>query len=1365
GRCHLNVNDPLSRERAVAALHAHSTSDDTQSQALVNSLCREVALISGPPGTGKTKIGVDLVRVLVHNAARMQCGPILCICYSDHALDQFLEHLLDQGINRLVRIGSRPSERLQYYSLYELTKLGTWHPAERAALNRARNEFNKAAQCLEKVDKDLQSRQPSVASILRVVARENWEQYLSLKQDHRMSIADAKPKTIDDNYVLWSSCGDLERIEKENENKKKTWKNSKVGSSRGLTLLPLPSTARQLSQLRQADDLWMMSRWERKQLVKFWVGEAEKEIQTNQTEKEIQINHTLLMERMQTCATAVDEAYDAIRRRILRNAQVIGVTTYGAAKHQTLIATLQPKVVICEEAGEVLESHILTALSEFTQHLILIGDHLQLRPKISTYELSSESRQGKQYNLDRSLFERLITTTKVPSSLLTTQRRMRPEICDMVRHTLYPKLVDGENVVKYPNVSGMATNVFFMSHHHPEDRRDQYLALSASNTFEAKMVKELVQHLLKNGYQQSNITVLTPYINQLTKLRDTLRGTAQLAIDERDQEQLDEIKDEDITVALGNNQSTGDRLILRTIDNYQGEEADIIIISLVRSNTQDDEHGWSPTIGFLRSPNRTSVLLSRARHGMYLIGNAELMDQRQNGIWPKVMNELGKNGRIGKGFLLRCRNHPHIEIPPASNPEAFKTYMPNGSCTMPCSMPTPCRHKCPRICHFDDQEHKNFKCQEPCDRFHWLCGHRCTKRCIEDCGDCHLPIGNLILPCGHKLENASCPQRRNPYAIQCKERVIKRLPHCEHKVEMDCYQNANSVQCNERVIKRLPRCEHEIEMDCCKSASGVQCKAKCETRRLAGQYTVAASNGVRRPFIVDISVMRRAICALTARHARKNVRWLAPIPSVITTARPCAPTVVSLVPGLARTKEICPPSKYCVECKSDASTMEMVVDLSKQTPLSKANVDEDPILVLPCGHALNMSSLDNHMRMRDYYYGDTNGTTGATTFFKTKPLSRSQFSMIGCHSCHSPIVGLRRYGRRFKYAQLAAHLKEFEMAQMTLISTAEMRFREALSTTEMSLPKHLDKISRLVNTSIQEVIQKNIQAIWQVFSSSTPSSSSEQDEDIITKPRRVLGRFTSDGGFFLDDNISSLFYLYDIPGEQGQIWLDLIAPALRALKEFNEIRKQADESPIHQLFKAADVKAKSSSSYPDSRKVISHLMEECARECGLPPDGQAGSSFVRSIQGRVDVLLLILGVAICVFEEISLKVYHDHPSACGWYTFIEDLLQSCVDHSHILCDAAIKGKYVRLERYAKVSLLDVYLKHMQLLGHRPFDRYNTIQKKKRKDAVYDAVTLFNRTLGEVRDIDKINNLWVGSLPKLHHLDAHMETASKVALGA
>lgn len=58
--------------------------------------------------------------------------------------------------------------------------------------------------------------------------------------------------------------------------------------------------------------------------------------------------------------------------------------------------------MIVEEAAEVLESHIVTCLTPACQHLILIGDHQQLRPSTTVYELST------QYKLDISLFERMV---------------------------------------------------------------------------------------------------------------------------------------------------------------------------------------------------------------------------------------------------------------------------------------------------------------------------------------------------------------------------------------------------------------------------------------------------------------------------------------------------------------------------------------------------------------------------------------------------------------------------------------------------------------------------------------------------------------------------------------------------------------------------------------------------------------------------------------------------------------------------------------------------------------------------------------------------------------------------------------------
>ncbi|GFH23954.1 uncharacterized protein HaLaN_21658 [Haematococcus lacustris] len=75
--------------------------DPSQAAALEHGLGQRVALIQGPPGTGKTFIGVMLSPAIVRHSQET----ILCVCYTNHALDQFLEALLDKGIKDIVRIG------------------------------------------------------------------------------------------------------------------------------------------------------------------------------------------------------------------------------------------------------------------------------------------------------------------------------------------------------------------------------------------------------------------------------------------------------------------------------------------------------------------------------------------------------------------------------------------------------------------------------------------------------------------------------------------------------------------------------------------------------------------------------------------------------------------------------------------------------------------------------------------------------------------------------------------------------------------------------------------------------------------------------------------------------------------------------------------------------------------------------------------------------------------------------------------------------------------------------------------------------------------------------------------------------------
>ncbi len=99
---------------------------------------------------------------------------------------------------------------------------------------------------------------------------------------------------------------------------------------------------------------------------------------------------------------------------------------------------------------------------------------------------------------------------------------------------------------------------------------------------------------------------------------------------------------------------------ITTVDNYQGEENDIILLSLVRSNVRDE-------IGFLKVSNRVCVALSRARCGMYLFGNAKCLrnvarkksaaGEAQEMIWEKVLKHLVEKNAINEKMTLKCSIH------------------------------------------------------------------------------------------------------------------------------------------------------------------------------------------------------------------------------------------------------------------------------------------------------------------------------------------------------------------------------------------------------------------------------------------------------------------------------------------------------------------------------------------------------------------------------------------------------------------------------------------------------------------------------------------------------------------------------------
>ncbi|RXW21902.1 hypothetical protein EST38_g3950 [Candolleomyces aberdarensis] len=357
--------------------------------------------------------------------------------------------------------------------------------------------------------------------------------------------------------------------------------------------------------LLQGDTIWSMSFSERARLHAHW----RKEVLTRRSATHEQ-DFEALRRRHQEILTASNEGRDEIKRQLLKNTDIVGCTTTGAAKLASLLKGLSPRILLVEEAGQVLEAHVLGSLVPSIEHLILIGDPLQLRPTLNNYSLSMDSERGKTlYRFDMSLMERL-SSSGFPMSQINVQRRMRPEISNLIRETLYPGLVDNELVENYPDVRGIQNNVFFLDHDHPENDGNAEDTASKFNVYEVEMIRDLVLYLLRQGCysQDGDIVVLCAYLGQLAKVRDALHSLVAVVIDERDQKELadreeeaDEIRQETVVEHV----KISSRVRLRTVDNYQGEEAKVVILSLVRNAGGNDrpsaERGLKKTIGFLRA--------------------------------------------------------------------------------------------------------------------------------------------------------------------------------------------------------------------------------------------------------------------------------------------------------------------------------------------------------------------------------------------------------------------------------------------------------------------------------------------------------------------------------------------------------------------------------------------------------------------------------------------------------------------------------------------------------------------------------------------------------------------------------------------
>ncbi|KAK0239336.1 P-loop containing nucleoside triphosphate hydrolase protein [Armillaria nabsnona] len=674
--------------RGVLSLGKSIILDDAQATSLLSGLKQNVSLIQGPPGTGKSFIGALLAK-FIHDFSDQK---ILVVCYTNHALDQFLEDLLNVGIpiGNMVRIGGKSTARTDPMLLQKQPCTFRFGRGDNTIINELKADIAVRATSLpESFKRYLNSaiRNDVLLAYLEFEEPVFHNAFQVPISEDGMSVVGGKGRKVDQFYLLHR------------------WR---TGQNAGIFM--------RSGNVKAAAEIWNMSSEMRRSLLANWEEAIRKD----------QIEDLYKLARTYNCL--LDELQLKFRERdgfVLRSKRIIGCTTTAAAKYGIAIQSATPDVVLVEEAGEILESHVVTALGTAAKQLILIGDHKQLRPKVNNYRLTVEKGEG--YDLNRSLFERLVLKG-YPHQVLVAQHRMRPEISALIRHLTYPDLLDASKTQGRPHLRGIQDDVVFINHGHPEDdnpqiadRRDLGSKSSKQNTYEARMVLKIVKYLAQQGYGTDKMVVLTPYLGQLHKLRRELQEDTDPVLNDLDSYDLIRAG----LLTAGAAKSAKRSLRLATIDNYQGEESDIVVVSLTRSNPNND-------IGFMCAPERLNVLLSRARNALIMIGNSDTFTNAKKGkeLWKSLFDLLKGQQHIYDGLPVKCEQHPD-RTALLSTELQFDTLCPDGGCSEPCGAKLRCGlHVCPSKCH-QLYDHSKMACHEIIPLRCVPKGHEQSYKCSE----------------------------------------------------------------------------------------------------------------------------------------------------------------------------------------------------------------------------------------------------------------------------------------------------------------------------------------------------------------------------------------------------------------------------------------------------------------------------------------------------------------------------------------------------------------------------------------------------------------------------------------------------------
>jgi len=310
------------------------------------------------------------------------------------------------------------------------------------------------------------------------------------------------------------------------------------------------------------------------------------------------------------------ELFDSrtIEEFLLQRAKIVLCTASSSYRLHYQQKAQPFEVLVVDEAAQLKECESLIPLQlPGVRQAVLIGDERQLPAPV-------KSKVCADAGFGRSLFKRL-TSLGLPKHLLNVQYRMHPWISKFPIESFYGgEIADGPNVLNRDYERRYLTGPMYGPYsfinidggNESTGKHDRSLI----NPVEAAAVARIVQMLSREsvGTREVRVGVVSPYKGQVLAIQEKLAVAGAYAMHD------------------------GFSVKVRSVDGFQGAEEDVIIFSAVRSNT-------TGKIGFLADINRTNVALTRAKHCLWIVGNAKTLASCKS-IWRQIVADAKDRGRF-----------------------------------------------------------------------------------------------------------------------------------------------------------------------------------------------------------------------------------------------------------------------------------------------------------------------------------------------------------------------------------------------------------------------------------------------------------------------------------------------------------------------------------------------------------------------------------------------------------------------------------------------------------------------------------------------------------------------------------------------